>query len=75
MEERILVSGEGVEKEIIGENLHDCIDTAYRLYKGYRVELIWPKRIGYIDGKDLYVDHKYLDSCSVKEIIKSGKVS
>ena len=34
-----------------------------------------PWRIGYIDGDDLYIDDKYLDRCSVKEIIKSGKGS
>jgi len=75
MEETILVLGNGVKKEIIGESLHDCIDTAYRRFKGRRVELIWTRHIGYIDGDDLYVDNKYLDRCSVKEMIKSGEGS
>jgi len=72
MEEKVMVRGAGVDKEIIGESLQDCIETAYRLYKGHRVELIWTLRIGYIDGDDLYVDDKYLNRRSVKEIIKSG---
>ena len=75
MEEKILVRGEGVKKEIIGESLNDCIETAYRIFKGRSVELVWTRQIGYIDGDDLYVDDKYLDRCSVKEIIKSGKGS
>ncbi len=75
MEEKILVLGDGVKKEIIGESLHNCIDKACRRFKGRRVELIWTRRIGYIDGDDLYVDNKYLDRCSVKEMIKSGKGS
>ena len=75
MEEKILVLGNSVKNEIIGESLHDCIDTAYRIFKGRRVELIWTRQIGYIDGDDLYVEDKYLDRCSVKEIIKSGKGS
>ena len=72
MEETILVKGKGILQEIIGESLFDCVDTAYRIYKGGRVELIWVKPIGYIDGKDLMVDDKYLDRCSVKEIMKQG---
>ena len=75
MEEKILVLGDGVKKEIIGESLHDCVDTAYRRFKGRRVELVWSRQIGYIYGDDLYVDNKYLDRCSVKEMIKSGKGS
>ena len=71
MEEKVMVRGAGVDKEIIGESLDDCIETAYRLYKGHRVELIWTRRIGYIDGDELYVDGKYLNRCSVKEIVKS----
>ena len=41
MEEKILVLVDGVKKEIIGESLHDCIDRAYKRFKGHRVELIW----------------------------------
>ncbi len=40
MEEKILVLGDGVRKEIIGGSLHHCIDRAYRRIKGHRVELI-----------------------------------
>ncbi len=69
MEAKIMVKGDGIKKEIIGESLFDCIDTAYRKYKGKRVELIWVKRIGYIDGDDLFVDDNYLDRHSVKEIM------
>ena len=75
MEEKVMVRGAGVDKEIIGKSLDDCIETAYRLYKGYRVELIWTLRIGYIDGDELHVDDKYLNRCSVKKIVKSGKGS
>ena len=70
MEEKIMVKGDGFTQEIIGESLFDCIDTAYRNYKGQRVELIWVKRIGYIDGDDLFVDDNYLDRHSVKEIMR-----
>jgi hypothetical protein len=69
MEAKIMVKGDGIKKEIIGESLFDCIDTAYRNYKGQRVELILVKRIGYIDGDDLFVDDNYLDRHSVKEIM------
>jgi hypothetical protein len=72
MEAKIMVKGDGFIKEIIGESLFDCIDTAYRNYKGQRVELIWIKRIGYIDGHDLFVDDKFLDRHSIKEIMGSG---
>jgi hypothetical protein len=71
MEVKIMVKGEGITKEIIGESLFDCIDTAYRNYKGQGVELIFVKTIGYIDGDDLFVEADYLDRHSVKEIIQS----
>jgi len=67
-----LVVGEGVRQEITGESLFDCVDVAYRQYKGQRVELIWIRSIGYIDGNDLFVEDEYLDRGSVKEIIKNG---
>ena len=70
MEAKIVVKGDGFTKEIIGESLFDCIETAYRNYKGQRVELILVKRIGYIDGKDLFVEDRYLDRHSVKEIMR-----
>jgi len=72
MEAKIMVKGEGFTKEIIGESLFDCIDTAYRNYRGQKVELIWIKPIGYIDGDDLFVEADYLDRHSVKEIMNSG---
>ena len=70
MEEKIIVIGEGIRQEIIGESLFDCIETAYRNYKGQRVELIWLRRIGYIDGDDLFIEDGYLDRNAVKEITK-----
>ncbi len=70
METKILVTGEGVRQEIIGESLFDCIETAYRNYKGQRVELILINRIGYIDGDDLFIEDGYLDRHAVKEITK-----
>jgi len=70
METKIMIKGDGFKKEIIGESLFDCIDTAYRNYKGQRVELIWIQHIGYIDGKDLFVDDQFLDMHSVKEIMR-----
>jgi hypothetical protein len=70
MEEKIMVIGEGIRQEIIGESLFDCIETAYRNYKGQRVELIWLRRIGYIDGDDLFIEDGYLDRHAVKEITK-----
>ena len=72
MEAKIMVKGDGITQEIIGESLFDCIDTAYRNYKGQRVELIWVQHIGYIDGQDLFVDDKFLDRHSIKEIMGSG---
>ena len=70
MEEKIIVIGEGIRQEIIGESLFDCIETAYRNYKGQRVELIWLRRIGYIDGDELFIEDGYLDRHAVKEITK-----
>jgi len=72
METKIVVKGDGIEKEIIGESLFDCIQTAYRLYRGKQVELIYVKAIGSIDGDDLTVEADYLDRFSVKEIMKNG---
>jgi len=72
MEQKILVKGDGVRQVIVGESLFDCVDTAYRRYKGRRVELIWVRPIGYIDGQDLFVEDAYLDRQSVKEIMKNG---
>jgi len=69
MEETILVVGKGVRQEIIGESLFDCVELAYRHYRGQRVELFSLKAIGYIDGHDLFVDPQYLDRDSIKEII------
>ena len=71
MEQKILVTGEGVRQEIIGESLFDCVDTAYRQYKGQGVELTWLRPIGYIDGQDLFVEDDYLDRQSVKDIIQN----
>ena len=72
METKIMVKGVGFTQEIIGESLFDCIETAYRNYKGQRVELIWVQHIGYIDGMDLFVEDQFLDRHSVKEIMESG---
>ncbi len=74
MEEKIMVKGDDITQEIIGESLFDCIDTAYQNYKGQRVKLIWIKLIGYIDGKELFVEDNYLDRHSVKEIMGSGDI-
>jgi len=71
MEEKILVIGKGVRQEILGESLFDCVEVAYRQYKGQRVELISLKPIGYIDGNDLFVDDHYLDRKSLEEIMES----
>ena len=72
MEVKISVTREGVNQYIIGDSLHDCIETAYRNYKGQRVEIKLIKTIGYIDGHNLFVEDNYLDRRSVKEIIKNG---
>ncbi|MFC1885572.1 hypothetical protein ACFLZM_00800 [Thermodesulfobacteriota bacterium] len=72
MEQKILVTGEGVRQEIIGESLFDCADTAYRRFRGKQVELTWLRPIGYVDGNDLFIDDEYLDRQSVKEIMKNG---
>ena len=70
MEEKIMVVGEGINQEIVCDSLFDCIDTAYRNYKGKRVELLWIKPIGYIDGDDLFIEDGYLDRHAAKEIIQ-----
>jgi len=75
MEQKIIVAGDDVRQEIVGESLFDCVDTAYRQYRGQRIELIWVKPIGYIDGQDLFIDEAYLDRQSVKEIIQNQKSS
>jgi len=75
METKIMVKGDGLNQEIIGECLFDCIETAYRNYKGQRVELIWVQHIGYIDGKNLFIEDQFLDRHSVKEIMGSGDTS
>jgi hypothetical protein len=71
METVVLVVGKGIRQEIVGESLFDCIEVAYRQYKGQRVELFLVKAIGYIDGNDLFVDPDYLDRESLKEIIEA----
>jgi len=71
MEQKIMVVGEGVRQEIIGESLFDCVDTAYRMYRGRSMRLIRVKEIGCIDGHVLYVDPACLDRYSVKEIMGS----
>ena len=73
MEKVVLVVGKGIRQEIVGESLFDCIEVAYRQYKGQRVELFLVKAIGYIDGNDLFVDPDYLDRESLKEIIEALK--
>ena len=70
MEEIVLVVGKGVSQEVVGESIFDSIEVAYRQYKGQRVELFSLKPIGYIDGNDLFVDPKYLNRESIKEIIE-----
>ena len=67
MEHKIIIKGDGFTQEVIGESLFDCIDTAYRKYRGQRVELFWIKPLGYIDGNDLFVEDEYLDRDSIKE--------
>ena len=71
MEEKILVIGKGIREEIVGETLVDCIEVAYRKYKGQRVQLFSLRAIGYIDGSDLFIDPAYLDKESLKEIIEA----
>jgi len=71
MEQKIMVVGEGVRQEIIGESLFDCVDTAYRMYRGRSVRLVRVKEIGCIDGHALYIDPACLDRRSVKEIMGS----
>ena len=71
METVVLVVGKEIRQEIVGESLFDCIEVAYRQYKGQRVELFLVKAIGYIDGNDLFVDPDYLDRESLKEIIEA----
>ena len=71
MEVKIMVIGSGLKREIIGESLFDCIDVAYRTFRGHRVELIGLNPLGYIDGQELFVDQEYLDRESLKEILKT----
>jgi hypothetical protein len=73
METKIMVLGPGIKWEIIGESLFDCIEVAYRQFRGKRVELIALKPIGYIDGQELFIDDQYLDRRSLKEIIQTSK--
>ncbi len=72
MEERIVVIGDGTRQEIIGQSLFDCVDAAYRKYKGQQVELLRITPIGSIDGDELFIHERYLDRYSVKEIIKTS---
>ena len=71
MEVKIMVIGPGLKREIIGESLFDCIEVAYRKFRGNRVELIGLNPLGYIDDQELFVDQEYLDRESLKEIIGS----
>ena len=73
MEERIVVIGDGIREEIIGQGLFDCVDTAYRKYRGQQVELFWIRPIGCIDRDDLFIHEQYLDRYAVREIVKSRK--
>jgi len=71
MEAKILVIGPGLKWEILGESPFDCIEAAYRQFRGQRVELFSLKPLGYIDGQELFVDQEYLDRGSLKEIMES----
>ena len=75
MEEKIVVIGDSIRQEIIGQSLFDCVGVAYRKYKGKQVELFWIRPIGCIDGDELFVHEKYLDRYSVNEIMRSGERS
>ena len=66
-----MILGVGIKWEIIGESLFDCIEAAYRKFKGKRVELLALTPLGNIDGHELFVDQQYLDRGSVKEIMGS----
>lgn len=71
METKIRVLGQGISQEILGESLADCLEVAYRRYKGQRVELIFLRPIGYIDGEEMFIDPAYLDQGLLREI-KAG---
>ncbi len=72
MEAKILVIGPGLKWEILGESLFDCVEAAYRRFRGQRVELFSLKPLGYIDGQELFVDQEYLDRGSLKEILETA---
>lgn len=69
MEEKLLVIDGNDRFEIIGESLFDCIDVAYRRFKGKSVELQWIQTIGDISGDELFIHERYLDRYSVHEIM------
>ena len=71
MEVKIMVIGPGLKREILGESLFDCIEVAYRTFRGHRVELIGFNPLGYIDGQELFIDQEYLDRGSIREILKT----
>lgn len=73
MEVKIKVIGPGIDFEILGESLVDCIETAYRQFRGRQVELFALKPLGYIDGQDLVVDQQYLDRGTIQDIIAASE--
>ena len=73
METKIKAIGSGIDWEIIGESLFDCIEAAYRQFKGREVELVTLKSLGYIDGQDLFIHPEYLDRGAIKEIVEGSK--
>ena len=72
MEVKILVTGPGINWEVIGESLFDCLETAYRQFRGQRVQLYSLIPLGYIDGQELSVDDRYFARSSLKEIIAAA---
>ena len=70
METKLLVLGQGINQEIFGDGPFDCVELAYKRYRGQRVSLVSLKPIGAIDGKELFIDPDYLDRAAVKEILK-----
>ncbi len=69
MEEKVLVVDGNEKFEIIGSSLFDCVDVAYRKFKGKSVQLQRIQTIGDISGDELFVHERYLDRYSVREIM------
>jgi len=72
MEQTLVAVGAGFRQEILGEDLVDCLEVAYRLYRGHRVQLFTLEPIGYIDGTELVIEGGHVSQEVINKIMAQG---